>query len=112
MSHLPNPFSDHPPPNPYAAPQAPGGQFAPPPGTLPFAPCPQCGNSFASKIGFTWWGGVVGPAILNHVKCCRCGSAYNGKTGKSNAVGIAIYIAIGTVIGIAILAVLFLGQLL
>jgi hypothetical protein len=55
---------------------------------------------------------VLGPALLNHVKCCRCGNAYNGKTGKSNAVGIAIYIATGTVIGIAILAVLFLGQLL
>jgi hypothetical protein len=78
---------------------------------MQFAPCPGCGNTWASKIGFTWWGGVVGPAILSHVKCARCGNAYNGKTGRSNTTAIVIYVAVGTLIGVAIFALLMLGGL-
>ena len=110
----PNPFSDNPPPgaplNPYAPPQAQGGHFVAPPGMQQFAPCPKCGNTFASKIGFTWWGGMLGPSLMTHVKCYRCGNAYNGKTGQSNAIGIAIYIAVTTVLGILLLIVLFAMQ--
>jgi hypothetical protein len=103
MSHAPNPFSD--PPNPYAPSQTPGGppmQMPPPPGALQFAPCPNCGNTYASKIGFTWWGGALGPALFTHVKCFRCGNAYNGKTGKSNTTAITIYVAVSTILGIVI----------
>lgn len=108
MSQRPNPFSD----NPYASPQVQGQPFLPPPGTLPFAPCPTCGNTFASKIGFTWWGGMVGPAMFTHVKCCRCGNAYNGKTGKSNNTAIAIYVAVSTVIGlILVVALIAMGAI-
>jgi hypothetical protein len=42
-------------------------------------------------VGFTWWGGIIGPKLLNHVKCQRCGTGYNGKSGKSNTTGIVIY---------------------
>jgi hypothetical protein len=40
--------------------------------------------------------------MLTHVKCARCGQAYNGKSGRSNATPIAIYIVVTTVIGLAI----------
>ena len=43
---------------------------------------------------FTWWGGVIGPRILTHVKCRGCGHAYNGKTGRENTTGIVIYSAV------------------
>ena len=42
-------------------------------------------------MSFTWWGGLIGPRILTHVKCPRCGHAYNGKSGKDNTTGIVIY---------------------
>jgi uncharacterized Zn finger protein len=63
-----------------------------------YAPCPSCGAEESNKVGFTWWGGFVGPAMLSHVRCGRCGSAYNGKTGQSNTVGIIIYMVVGFVI--------------
>jgi hypothetical protein len=112
MSQSPNPFADQPTGqqlNPYAPPQVPGGQFAPPAGTIEFAPCPGCGNTWASKVGFTWWGGVLGPALFTHVKCARCGNAYNGKTGRSNKTAIVIYVAVGALIGLAVFALLALG---
>lgn len=82
----------------------------PPPGTMQYAPCPTCGNTFANKIGFTWWGGVLGPSLLTHVKCARCGNAYNGKTGKSNTTAIAIYVAVTGVIGLILAIVLIVMQ--
>jgi hypothetical protein len=70
-----------------------------------FAPCPKCGSTNAKKVGFTFWGGIIGPRMLSHVKCQQCWTAYNGKTGKSNTVGILIYIAViyGIVLGLCIL---------
>lgn len=59
-----------------------------------YAPCPKCSGTQSTEVGFTWWGGVLGPKLLNHVKCQRCGTAYNGKSGKSNTTGIAIYSAV------------------
>ncbi|MEZ5308462.1 MAG: hypothetical protein R2684_15060 [Pyrinomonadaceae bacterium] len=40
---------------------------------------------------FTWWGGLLGPKLLTHVKCPGCGTQYNGKSGKDNTMGIVIY---------------------
>ena len=100
MSRSTNPFSDT--PNPYAPPQVQGGQFAPPPGMPQYAPCPSCSNTYANKVGFTWWGGALGPALFTHVKCYRCGNAYNGKTGRSNNTAIAIYVGVSTVLGLII----------
>jgi transposase-like protein len=56
-----------------------------------FAPCPQCHNTTAQRLNFTWWGGVLGPKLLSHVKCQSCGKTYNGKTGKDNTTNIIIY---------------------
>jgi transcription elongation factor Elf1 len=56
-----------------------------------FANCPKCRQSNAQQLSYTWWGGVIGPKLLTHVKCQNCGAKYNGKTGKSNTAAIAVY---------------------
>jgi transposase-like protein len=63
-----------------------------------YVPCGRCQSTDVARMGFTWWGGLLGPRVLNHVKCNRCGSTYNGKTGKSNATAIAIYMIVILVI--------------
>ena len=72
-----------------------------------YAPCPKCGRGPAEKLKFTWWGGVLGPKILTHVKCLSCGYGYNGKTGKDNTTGIVIYCVIVGVLCMALLLVMF-----
>lgn len=69
--------------------------------------CPNCGQSDANKINFTWWGGALGPRLFNHVKCLNCGSAYNGKTGEYNTTNIIIY---SVVLFVIVIAVVFLLQ--
>ena len=56
-----------------------------------YVPCPKCGGTNIQKVGFTWWGGVLGSKLFNHVKCNTCGTTYNGKTGQSNTMNIIIY---------------------
>jgi len=58
---------------------------------IQYAPCPNCGQSNAKKIIFTWWGGALGPGLFTHVKCQNCHTEYNGKTGKSNQQNILLY---------------------
>jgi ribosomal protein L37E len=70
------------------------------------ATCPRCGGTSAKAIRFTWWGGVLGPKLLHHVKCEACGTAFNGKTGNSNGAGIAIYFAVIALLAFLIMAVL------
>jgi hypothetical protein len=67
-----------------------------------YQPCPKCSSSRAKKVSFTWWGGVVGPSLLTHVKCQDCGAAYNGKTGRSNTGAIVIYSVVVGVIAIGL----------
>jgi len=70
----------------------------------PQATCPYCGcPGWADKVSFTWWGGLVGPALFSHVKCRNCRRAYNGKTGKSNDGAIAIYVGVSVALAILIL---------
>jgi hypothetical protein len=79
-----------------------------PPG--PYADCPSCGcPGQADKVTFTWWGGLVGPAMFTHVRCTDCGTCYNGKSGNYNTVPIAIYIGVSTVVGLGILIAIVLG---
>ena len=73
-----------------------------------YAPCPKCGDDRPKKVGFTWWGGLLGPAMLSHVKCTRCSTEYNGKTGQSNATGIAIYVIVSLVIVLGLMAAVFI----
>jgi len=77
-----------------------------------YAPCPNCSCTDADKVSFTWWGGVVGPALFTHVRCQECGTTYNGKTGKSNNTAIAIYMVVGLGLGVVIgVGLCFLGML-
>lgn len=61
-----------------------------------FLSCPSCGSLDARKVPFTWWGGVLGPALFTHVRCQACGTQYNGKTGLSNdtAIGVIVMTAV------------------
>ena len=68
-----------------------------------YVPCPKCGGA-SERLKFTWWGGVLGPKILNHVKCTSCGNKYNGKSGKDNTTGIVIY---SVIVGLVCLALVF-----
>jgi hypothetical protein len=85
--------------------------YLPPPATSRthegYLPCPACKGLQCRRMGFTWWGGVIGSKILSHVKCDSCGNTYNGKTGASNSGAIAIYMVVVGVISIAIMIALF-----
>jgi rubredoxin len=73
--------------------------------TTRYAPCPKCGDTSAEKMSFTWWGGILGPKLLTHVKCKSCQHGYNGKTGKDNTTNIIIYTV---VVGVIIFFILFI----
>lgn len=60
--------------------------------------CPGCESREASSVTFTWWGGVLGPRLLSHVRCRNCGAQYNAKTGRPNTTAIAVYLAVVGVI--------------
>ena len=74
--------------------------------TPTYVPCPKC-NGAAERLKFTWWGGIIGPRILSHVKCLSCGHKYNGKSGKDNTTGIVIYTAIVALFVLGFIVVLF-----
>ena len=63
---------------------------------------------------FTWWGGLIGPKILTHVKCPGCGYAYNGKSGRDNTTGIVIYSVIvgAIVLGLVVVVMAAAGIIL
>ncbi|MCC6417345.1 MAG: hypothetical protein IT429_03760 [Gemmataceae bacterium] len=56
-----------------------------------YRPCPSCGAAGAERVTWTPWGSFYGPSLLTHVRCPGCGYAYNGRTGRSNAVGIFFF---------------------
>jgi endogenous inhibitor of DNA gyrase (YacG/DUF329 family) len=70
-----------------------------------YVPCPQCSTPDPEQVKFTWWGGILGPKLLSHVKCARCGNAYNGKSGSSNTQNILIY----SLVTVGIVFVIFFG---
>ena len=79
--------------NPYGQ-QAFGPQFNGPQGMFSGVTCPKCMSPNIYKPTFTWWGGMVGPALLNHRICRQCSFSFNGKTGQSNNGAIAIYMGV------------------
>jgi hypothetical protein len=87
--------------------------YSPPPawqaGMSQYVPCPRCTRPSPEKVKFTWWGGLLGPSMLSHVKCNGCGLAYNGKSGQSNDTNIVIYIIVSSVIVFGILTLIFFG---
>ena len=112
----------YPPPPGYAPQGAPWQNYPPqgyPPQNYPpqagwqagmseYVPCPRCLRPDPEEVKFTWWGGMLGPRLLKHVKCNGCGMTYNGKSGQSNTTNIVIYSVILGVIsfGIALFFIL------
>ncbi|MCH2020845.1 MAG: hypothetical protein MK207_00085 [Saprospiraceae bacterium] len=56
-----------------------------------YKPCYNCNEINYTKYKYTWWGGLLGPKLLDHVRCNSCRKTYNGKTGLSNSRAIVIY---------------------
>lgn len=75
---------------------------------MPYQPyggtCPRCGSPHLVRPSFTWWGGLIGPKLLNHTDCGSCGLGFNAKTGTSNATAIGIYLGCGVVLGLMVVA--------
>jgi hypothetical protein len=69
--------------------------------------CPHCQSTLPpTPVSFTWWGGLLGPKLLNHAQCPQCGNAYNASTGKPNTTAIAIYMVVVAVVVVVVLAAL------
>ena len=68
--------------------------------------CPKCNSQNVNKVGYTWWGGVIGPRLMNHTKCKDCSYTFNSKTRASNTNKIIIYSVVLLVIGIGIILLL------
>lgn len=66
--------------------------------------CPYCGAAEHNRPYFTNWGGYVGPWLLSHGVCRRCGRGFNARNGTSNLLNIALY-----QIGSVLLVLLALG---
>jgi predicted Zn finger-like uncharacterized protein len=77
----------------------------PEPGT-----CPECGCRRSVKVSYTWWGGLVGPAVFSMVRCTDCDQRYNRKTGRPvGAPQIIGYTVVCLVIAAVVLGALFLA---
>jgi hypothetical protein len=61
--------------------------------------CPECNSTDLKKPRWTWWGGVIGPRLMNHTVCRNCGFGFNAKTRKSNKTTISLYIGISLLAG-------------
>ena len=73
--------------------------------------CPKCNNDvLPSPVGFTWWGGLIGAKIINHVECPQCRARFNGKTGADNTGAIAIYMVVVGVIAFGLFFAIFRGM--
>jgi len=97
------PYAQQPQPygqQPYAQPFGP--QFGPAPGQYTSGYCPRCASPYLTYPSFTWWGGLIGPKLLNHAVCGSCQHGFNSKTGKSNTQAIAIYMGVVLSIGIGL----------
>lgn len=78
-------------PQPFGYQQQP---FAGGPGPNGWTTCPRCQSPNIYRASFTWWGGIVGPALFKHTVCRGCSFGFNWKTGKSNGTAIAIYFGV------------------
>ncbi|HBW48500.1 MAG TPA: hypothetical protein DEF47_01185 [Herpetosiphon sp.] len=80
------------------------------PPSSPYVPCPRCQNPLPTKVTMSWWGGIVGPKMVNLVKCPQCKLQYNGKTGASVSKFIVIYVGAWVLLFLIVVAVLFFAQ--
>lgn len=90
-------------PNPYQPPQ--GAPLNT--GTDPGGRCPRCGSDHITAPSFTWWGGVLGPKLLDHRVCQQCRFGFNAKTGRSNTAAIAIYTVVLSVLAFGLMYALW-----
>jgi hypothetical protein len=63
----------------------------------------------AERVVFTFWGSFYGPALLCHVRCPDCHTAYNGRSGRSNLLGILLFVSIPLLGILAVIAALALS---
>ena len=66
--------------------------------------CPRCHHQGVRTPGFTWWGGMLGPKIIKHVKCDRCAYSFNPETGQPITGAIIAY---SVVVGVIALLFVF-----
>ena len=59
-----------------------------------YKPCPQCRGRRADRVKWTAWGSFYGPAMFTHVRCRKCGYAYNGRTGRSNILAAIVFVTV------------------
>jgi hypothetical protein len=62
--------------------------------------CPSCRSRRKTKVSWTWWGGLLGPALFSMVRCDTCRTGYNGSTGKPLGTAIALYVISSCLIGL------------
>ena len=63
-----------------------------------FKACPRCNGKNIHKIEYSWWGGLIGPALVHQVRCNDCGKTYNGVTGTDITKKMLIYVLISNII--------------
>lgn len=66
--------------------------------------CPNCSSPDVFRVKYTWWGGILGPSMMNLTHCRACDLNYNAGTRKDASTAIRI-IVIFSWIGILALAV-------
>ncbi|TWT31683.1 hypothetical protein [Blastopirellula retiformator] len=100
MSHSP---ADNSPENPFQSPTDVADDY------LVRGPgiCPYCGDADFERPYFTNWGGYIGPWLLTHAVCRRCGHGFNVNSGTSNLLNIALYQISSVLLVILALAVGF-----
>lgn len=87
---------------PYQQPQGPFQQNPYQQGYMQTTPmCPRCGG-YTKKVGYTWWGGIIGPRMMNLHKCGNCKLNFNATTMQSADNAILIYSVVGVAIGLTI----------
>lgn len=64
--------------------------------------CPRCNSSDISKVEYSWWGGLLGPYLVHEVRCKKCGTSYDGSSGRNIKKPIALYFALGLILAIII----------
>jgi predicted RNA-binding Zn-ribbon protein involved in translation (DUF1610 family) len=74
-----------------------------------YKPCPRCGSGGATRVTWTPWGSFYGPAMLTHVRCPKCGYAYNGRTGRSNTVAAVFFVLVPLILILGIIFGLLLA---
>lgn len=89
-------------PNPYQAPNAP---IQPTAGTG--ETCPRCNSHDVKAPGYTFWGGVIGPKLLNHRICRACNFGFNAKTRRSNMGAIITYQVVLFIIAFVVFALAY-----